>query len=671
MVLRENNDERDLYCCNRRTVWMIAAAIAAITIIVFLPVIYYEFLVYDDPDYVTLNPYVLNGLTLEGIKWAFVNLHTDKTYWHPLTWIFLFLDCQLFGANPGAMHLMNLCYHVINAILVFFVLHRLSGSIGKSAVVAAIFALHPIQIETVVWISERKNLLTALFALLVLLSYLKYVGSSKIKYYILAILFYAFSLMSKPALTPLPFLLLVLDFYPLRRIVFRDDKRNVGAKARIAFKKAIIEKIPFLALSAISCAITILAHKALGGIMHNLPIILRLQNAIVAYAEYVKKTIIPTGFAIVYPHPGIWDETTVYGSLVLLLAITVYVLFMSRRERMALVGWLWFIGMLVPASGIVQAGIQSMALRFVYFPAIGLFMMFVWIVAERLEGVSLFKLRMDKLAAGLTICACIVLTSNQLNYWQNSITLFEQTLKNTRNNFIAHCNYGLALFYQGNLAEAKEHFLDALAIHPRFVEARLNLGMVFEKEGNLSAAEEQYKIAIEIQPDIPFGWKALARVLNKSGNKQDALKAARVCEKMNPGDPELQYMLGYLYSANKSPREAIEHYKRCIELNPEHPAALNNLAWLLATLTDDSLRDGKRAVEYALKANALTGGRNVIILGTLAAAYAEAGRFDEAVKTAQIAIQLAIEKDEKELIEKNKKLLNLYLQSRPYREALE
>ncbi|MGC9036948.1 MAG: glycosyltransferase family 39 protein, partial [Verrucomicrobiia bacterium] len=221
MVLRENNDERDLYCCNRRTVWMIAAAIAAITIIVFLPVIYYEFLVYDDPDYVTLNPYVLNGLTLEGIKWAFVNLHTDKTYWHPLTWIFLFLDCQLFGANPGAMHLMNLCYHVINAILVFFVLHRLSGSIGKSAVVAAIFALHPIQIETVVWISERKNLLTALFALLVLLSYLKYVGSSKIKYYILAILFYAFSLMSKPALTPLPFLLLVLDFYPLRRIVFR------------------------------------------------------------------------------------------------------------------------------------------------------------------------------------------------------------------------------------------------------------------------------------------------------------------------------------------------------------------------------------------------------------------------------------------------------------------
>lgn len=667
MVSAKNNDKQSFYSDSRKRLWIYAAAIAIVTILVYLPVAYYEFLIYDDPDYVTLNPRLLNGLTWEGIKWAFTNLNTEKTYWHPLTWISLFIDCQLFGAKPGALHLMNLFYHIINSILLLFVLNRLTGSAGKSAIVATLFALHPVQIETVAWISERKNLLATFFALLVFWSYLKYAKTAQIKHYIISILFFSFCLMSKPALTPIPFLLLILDFYPLKRIVLKSRK---GTEKKSQISRVVIEKLPFFTLTIASSVITIIAHNALGGIMRGLPLTLRIENAIVAYAAYIKKIIIPAGFAIVYPHPGIWERDVVYGSLALLIAITIYLLFISRKEPMALTGWMWFLGMLVPVSGIVQAGIQSMALRFLYFPAIGLFIMFVWGLASQLGEVRLVKFRIDRLAAAITICVCIVLTSNQLKYWQNSLTLFEQTLENTRNNFIAHCNYGLALFYQGNIQEAKEQFLDALAIHPRFVEARLNLGMVFEKEGNLASAEEQYKIAIELRPDIPFGWKALARVLNQSGNKQDALKAAKVAEKINRYDPEAQYTLGFLYSANGFPREAIEHYKKCVELNPVMPAALNNLAWLLATLPDDSLRNGKEALEYAEKANRLTGGKNTVILGTLAAAYAEMGRFDDAINVAQKAIQLATERGEKEYIEKNKKLLDLYRQSKPYREPI-
>jgi len=334
---------------------------------------------------------------------------------------------------------------------------------------------------------------------------------------------------------------------------------------------------------------------------------------------------------------------------------------------MPLIGWLWFLGMLVPVSGIIQAGVQSMALRFVYFPIIGLFITIVWTIGKVLDKI---KMPVGKIVGGIVICICIVLSSNQLRVWQDNLTLFEQALKNTKNNFIAHCNYGLSLYYRGNLSEAKEHILDALRIYPRFVEARLNLGMVFEKEGDFSSAAEQYKRAIEIRPDLPFGWKSLAQVLNQLGQNEDALKAALVAEKINPNDPDLQFMLGYLSSRNNMPHDAIMHYRKALAINPNQPAVLNNLAWLLSTLPDDSLRNGKEAVELAEKANALIGGENVTILGTLAAAYAEANRFDDAIATAQKAIQLAEATNQKELAEKNAKLLKLYSELKPYRESV-
>ncbi len=648
--------------------FLIAIGIGVLTFIVYLPVVYHGFIIYDDPDYITLNPYVLKGFTADGIKWAFTQLHGEKTYWHPLTWLSHMLDCQLFGPKPGIHHLINVFYHIINSFLVFALILKLTGSLGKSAMISVLFALHPVQVETVAWISERKNLLTTLFALLSLLAYMKYSKTLKTKFYVLTIVLFMFCLMAKPALTPLPFLILVLDFYPLRRIKSTRQKNLTNTQCvQVCLKRAILEKIPLFIVMSVSCAITIFAHKSIGGIVHTMPLSMRIENAIVAYATYVEKAIVPSGFAIIYPHPGIWERTIVYGSSILLILVSIYVLGYRRRDAMPLIGWLWFLGMLVPVSGIIQAGVQSMALRFVYFPIIGLFITIVWTIGKVLDKI---KMPVGKIVGGIVICICIVLSSNQLRVWQDNLTLFEQALKNTKNNFIAHCNYGLSLYYRGNLSEAKEHILDALRIYPRFVEARLNLGMVFEKEGDFSSAAEQYKRAIEIRPDLPFGWKSLAQVLNQLGQNEDALKAALVAEKINPNDPDLQFMLGYLSSRNNMPHDAIMHYRKALAINPNQPAVLNNLAWLLSTLPDDSLRNGKEAVELAEKANALIGGENVTILGTLAAAYAEANRFDDAIATAQKAIQLAEATNQKELAEKNAKLLKLYSELKPYRESV-
>jgi len=665
---------KDFFTTQRKIKWLYAIALIFLGLLLYLPVINFEFIIYDDPDYVTLNPYTLHGLTWDGIKWAFLNIHGEKTYWHPLTWISHMLDCNLFGANPTYHHLVNLIFAIINSILLFHFLEKLTNSIHKSFIVAALFLIHPVQIETIAWISERKNLLTTFFALLTLIFYLKYAINRKIKDYIFVFLSFVFCLMSKPALAPLPFLMLLIDFYPLERIKLKSRAASGNNKqsrfSKVTLKQAIIEKIPLFALVIGISLITIEAHKALSALAITMPLQWRIENAIVSVASYIQKIILPVNFAVFYPHPGKWDSAIVFKSGFLILLITILLIIYFRRNKFPLIGWFWFLGMLVPASGIIQAGMQAMAMRFIYFPIIGFFIMCIWTVDDLLSGLS-FQTLLKKSLAGLVIILCFYLNSLQLLNWQNSLSLFGETLKHTKNNFIAHCNYGLALYYQGNYKEAKEHFLDAIRIFPKFIEARLNLGMTLEKENDFEGAYEQYRIVISQRQDLPFAWKSLAKAAMQIGKTEEAMQAVLKAIELNPdSDAELYFIAGYLASSLSKPAEAITYYRKSLELNPSQPIVLNNLAWLLATLPDDNLRNGNEAVALAHKANELTGGKNIIINGTLAAAYAETGNFEKAVETARKAIELATSANEKQLEQKNRELLQLYLNKKPYREQL-
>lgn len=654
--------------------WILIGFLIVCGFLLYSPVVYFEFLLYDDPDYITLNPWVLNGLTWNGIKWAFFNIHGEKTYWHPLTWLSHMLDCQLFGANPSAHHFVNMTLAIVNALLVFCFVEKITGSTGKSFIVALLFLLHPVQVETVAWISERKNLLTTLFALFSLIFYAKYVSSLKMRHFFLSLLFFSFCLMCKPALAPLPFLMLLLDFYPMRRIETKKTQTQSPSTnsifIKVRLKKAVFEKIPFVLLSIGICVITIEAHKALSALAIAMPLSWRIENAIVSIATYLQKTIVPVNFSVFYPHPGKWDPPVILRSVALLIFITIFLIVYFRKNKMPLIGWLWFLGMLVPASGIIQAGMQAMAMRFIYFPVIGIFIAYVWGADDLLSRHQIGS-KIKKTLAGLVIVLCFIFSSRQLMVWQDSLSLFEESLKNTKNNFIAHCNYGLALYYRGNYALAKEHFLDALRIFPKFVEARVNLGMVLEKENDVVGAYEQYKIAVSQRPDLPFIWKSLSKTASMLGKTEEALNAVLKAIELNPGgDPELYFMAGYLSAVLLKPSEAIKYYRKSLELNPLQPVVLNNLAWLLSTLPDDELRNGNEAVTLAWKANELTGGKNVIINGTLAAAYAEAGDFENAVNTARRAIELAVSTGEKQFEQKNRELLKLYLNKKPYREPL-
>lgn len=667
-------EKKGFFAFKGRIKWLYAIALIFLGLLLYAPVINFEFILYDDPDYVTLNPWVLNGLTWEGIKWAFLNIHGEKTYWHPLTWLSHMLDCELFRANPGAHHLINLLFAIANSLLLFHFLEKLTGSVTKSFIVAVLFLIHPVQIETIAWISERKNLLTTFFALLSLIFYLKYVTNSKPKDYAFVFLFFTLCLMSKPALAPLPFLMLLLDFYPLQRIRLKFAKSvenpQIPKLKQVTLKRAIIEKIPLLVLVIGICVVTIEAHKALSALAITLPLQWRIENAIVSISSYLQKIILPMNFAVFYPHPGKWDSALVFRSGFLIFLITILLLFYFKRNKFPLIGWFWFLGMLVPASGIIQAGMQAMAMRFIYFPIAGIFITCVWIADDLLSGFSI-SAPLKKVLATAVIIICFILNSNQLLVWQNSLSLFEETLKHTKNNFIAHCSYGLALYYRGNYKEAKEHFLDAIRIFPKFIEARMNLGMVLEKENNFEEAYEQYRMVTAQRHDLPFAWKALAKAASQIGRTEEALQATLKAIELNPAsDPELYFIAGYLASTLSRAADAVNFYRKSLELNPNQPVVLNNLAWLLATLPDDNLRNGNEAVALAQKANELTGGKNVIINGTLAAAYAEAGNFEKAVEIARKAIELAASINEKQIEQKNRELLKLYLDKKPYREPL-
>ena len=611
----------------------------------------FQFINYDDPDYVTSNPVVQRGLSVDGLEWAFGRIHGENTYWHPLAWMSHMIDCELFGVNPGAHHLVNVMFHIGNAILAFLCLYYGTGAFWRSAVVAALFAIHPLQVGTVAWVTERKNLLSALFWFLATLSYLKYVRSRAVFAYIGSLLLFALGLMSKPAIVVFPCALLLLDYWPLGR--FPASKW-----------KLLVEKIPFFALSLVSSVVTVMAHEKLGMTQasHGLPLVYRMENGIVSYALYLKKVIWPSDLSILYPHPGVWPRSTVYGAALILLLITLFVAW--KRKPYAITGWLWFLGVLVPALGILQVGYQAMGDRFVYISIIGLFIAIVWSAAEILSNSR------NAVAAAVLSCVSVIYflawTGWQLGHWKDSEAIFTRALQLNDRNYVAHYDLALALIDKDRPAEAQPHAERATHLDRRSVEAVGVLGLTLEMQTNLVGAITNYRRAVEMDPHSS-GWRRhLGLALLRSGQ----LAAARE-ELLRVPAPGLDVhaSLGDIYVAEKNAALARQHYENALKLAPRSAPVLNNLAWLLATHPDSALRDGAEAVRLAELACQETGFNKPVYIGTLAAAYAEAGRFDDAITTAKRARDLALQQDQPDLAARNGELLSLYEQKRAFHET--
>jgi tetratricopeptide (TPR) repeat protein len=540
--------------------------LAAITFAVFGQTLRHEFVDFDDDEYVFGNRMVRQGLTFQGIVWAFNGFHMYN--WHPLTWLSHMLDCELYGLHPGGHHLTNVLLHTATVIALFLVLRQMTGALWRSAFVAAVFAVHPLRVESVAWVAERKDVLSGLFCMLTIGAFVRYARRPwSLARYGLVVLLFAMGLMCKPMLVTLPLVLLLLDFWPLQRAV--------------AARRLVMEKLPLLAISAAFCATTLLAQTNAIHSGGSFSVAYRLGNALVACMVYLGQMVWPTGLAVLYPYPrgGLprW-ELMLAGTL--LAGLSAVAVWQRRTRPWLLIGWVWYLVMLLPVAGLIQVGEQPHADRYTYLPQIGIYVAVTWLVAEWRVSCAVLGGLMAGVLVALAVCAW-----KQTAYWQNSETLWTHTLACTTDNDLAH----------------------------------INLGTVFYQEGRVDEAITHYQMALQIIPN-----NALVHV-----NRTKALLQS------------LHFNLANALWKKGRVEEAIAQYQTALQIEPSDLEAQNDLAWLLATCPKASLRNGDKSVQLARQANELAGGKNPVILGTLAAAFAEAGRFGDAVQSAQRAIELA------------------------------
>ncbi len=736
------------------------------------------FINFDDPDYVSSNPRVLAGLNAESIRWAFTAVHSSN--WHPVTWMSHMLDCQIYGDKPAGHHATNLLLHIANSLLLFGLLLRMTGALWRSAMVAALFALHPLHVESVAWVSERKDVLSLFFGLLAIWAYVCYAkapASGKGRcatWYALALVLFALGLMSKPMLVTLPCLLLLLDYWPLRRFAFAPQENQRA----IAFRRSttltlVLEKLPFFALSFASCVATYIVQKSSGAVvsLENSPLEVRAVNAVIAYAVYLEKTFWPAKLAVFYPLTrGSWADGEAIGGVLVLIAVTGTAIFTAKKRPYFLVGWFWFLGTLVPVIGLVQVGRQGLADRYTYLPHIGLFIALVWPATELFER---FRLpRFTAFSTGVAVLAALgILTARQVSYWHDNKTLFTHALEVTEGNYVAYAVLSNALEQEDNLDGALDYCQKALALAPQYPEALNTMGNLLLKQNKYEEALENYRLAakadplfadphagmgnaymklgklpeaeaecraalqldpvnlpamfclatslhnqgkldeaaplyrkvLALKPNLFTPRRYLGNVLLAQGKPDEAIQQYQLALKIRPNDADTHtvlglalagknqmdeavtqfteavklqptnaiaiYQLALVWQSRKQPALAVYNYRKALEIRPDWPEVLNNLAWLLAANPDVSVRDGADAVKFAERACELTQNKEAFLIGTLGAAYAEAGRFPEAIRAAEKARDIALAGGQKELAEKNAELLKLYQAGQPFHES--
>lgn len=576
--------------------WQAGAVCLLLALLVFAAfgdTLRHGFINLDDDEYVLHNAHVRAGLTAGSVAWAFT--HSYSANWHPLTWISHMLDCQLYGLAPAGHHLTNLLLHSASAIALFLVWWRMTGALARSAVVAALFAIHPLRVESVAWISERKDVLSGLFFMLTLGAYAAYARRPDARRYALVLILFALGLMAKPMLVTLPFVLLLLDYWPLQR--------------QSGLRKLALEKLPLLLLSAASAVVTLFAQRDVIQPLARISIPLRLGNAIEATVVYLRQLFWPVDLAVLYPWtPNRVTAPAVVGCAALLVAITVAVVGWRRRRRHLVTGWLWFLVMLLPVIGIVQVGAQAHADRYTYLPHIGLLIAMTWSVAD------LVRQRIVLGAATATaLMGLLILSRAQVTHWRDSESLWTHTILATSNHAV-------------------------ISIDP---STEVYLGHALSERGKLAEAIARYQNAIGIDPNHAPACSALGVALLETGDAAGSLSALQRAAELNPDYGEAHYNLGNTLVALGDAPGAVAQYSRAIDLNSSDYQACNNLAWLLATSPSDRIRDVPRAVDLAMRADALTAGGNPFVAATLAAALAEAGRFPEATKAAERAVALA------------------------------
>jgi len=578
-----------------KSVILISVFLAAATLAVFWQVTQCDFVYFDDPRYVTENSQVQKGITLEGIRWAFTTSYFAN--WHPLTWISHLSDVQLFGLRPPWHHLTNLLFHVANTVLLFVVLLRMTKARWESAFVAALFALHPLHVESVAWVSERKDVLSTFFWLLTMGAYCRYVERPGLSRYLLVVLFFAMGLMSKPMLVTLPFVLLLLDYWPLQRFQQSDQMirmeikkpghthTGVSGKEQAAYRWRALrpllwEKLPLFGMTLLSSIVTVIAQQRGGAVVpvEAYTIGDRISNAFVSYLVYIGKTIWPTDLAVSYPYRQSLPAWQVIGAALLMTAITVTVIRQARRAPYLATGWLWYAGTLVPVIGIVQVGIQARADRYTYVPLIGLFIMAAWGISELSRNWRYRKEAIVASSAAVVVCLSLV-TRTQVGYWQNSFVLFEHALKVTEKNYPIYYNEGTAYLQSGNYLKAIGDYDKAIEINPNYARAYNNRGIAHAKLGNDQQAIEDFVKATEILPQYA----------------------------------EAYYNRGAAYLQMDDFRQAEENYSKAIAINPRYAEAYYNRAYAYAHLGDDrktiedlktAARLGYRDAQNALKRQA-------------------------------------------------------------------
>jgi Flp pilus assembly protein TadD len=658
---------------------LIVLSLLAATVAVYQRAWDNGFVNYDDN--VTGNPHVEGGLTLANVRWAFTTVRAAN--WHPLTWLSWQLDYQCYGGWPAGFHITNTLLHAANTILLFLALRQLTGCLWPSAFVAAFFALHPLHVESVAWVAERKDTLSTFFWMLTLLAYAWYARRPGCGRYLLVVLPFALGLMSKPMVVTLPFVLLLLDYWPLGRL-------------RPA---VILEKVPLLALSAAACVVTWYAQNQGEAIVRHLDILapgLRAGNAVRAYAAYIVKMLRPMDLCVFYPHPVLslsWTEVT--GAAVFLATITVAAFRLAHRYPYMIVGWLWYVGTLVPVIGLVQVGGQAMADRYTYVPLIGLFVMAAWGIAELTQR---WELQWYAALVGVVLVLfCAVVSWSQIGYWQDDKTLWFHAVEVAGHNGTASNNLGIAFAREKNFTDAIACFREAILVAPQDVQGHANLAGALMESGQLNEAAVQYRKVFQLDPGY------LGNLLPRADKAEDAVVRLRAAVQAEPSNLLAAHQLGralgqldrwqeavpYLRQAAEGQpdkvvfhswlADALDHvgeseaaraqYSEANRLDPAWVENANRLARLFATHPDPNARNGLVAVELARQACGATDKQDPRYLDTLAAAYAELGRYDDATRTARKALALATTPRRSELATEIEKHLRLFETGQPVREA--
>jgi tetratricopeptide (TPR) repeat protein len=673
---------------------LIGLLLALITLLAYLPAARDGFVNYDDQDYVTENSTVQRGLTWPGIKWAFTTSHASN--WHPLTWLSHMADCELFALNPGAHHLVNVLFHTANVVLLFLLLLWLTGELWPAAFVAALFAWHPLHVESVAWISERKDVLSTFFALLTLLAYTRYAqhvtsdlcqvtrtnstllpvtrlpaealakAGHPSRFYWLALIFFALGLMAKPMLVTLPFVMLLLDYWPLKRVT--SDQWQVSKVMRLT-----LEKWPFFLLAAVSCVVTFLVQSQRSGdavaSFELVPLHYRFCNALVSYGLYLLKMVWPVGLAVFYPLPDhlIWLLMAAMTSAVVLVIISSFVWRAGRAHAYLPVGWLWFLGTLVPVIGLVQVGGAALADRYTYIPSIGVFIAVTFGVCDLADRFQ-FPKKAIATAAVLILATCLILTENQLRYWHDSETLFAHALVVTKNNHVAHVNLGVALEQKGKLNEALAEYRAAEQLAPELYHIHNNLGNLLDNLGHPKKALAEYREAVLLNPKLPSLHNGAGIVLTELGRFDEAMSQFKEAARLDPTYPWAHLEIGKMRLKQGRDAEAIDEFREALRIDPNNFQILAYTAHVLAADENSQVRDGQTALVLAVKAKVLTGDSQPYVLDALGMACAETGDFTNAQEVTQRAIDLATAAKMKKL-EPLQQRLELYKNHQPWRES--